>query len=169
MNRDREQQWADVALAPSPYRPRLELIAGFVPPSSVVLDVGAGSMELRGLLPAGCTYLPLDCVASSPETIVIDLETADAIDRIADVVVLSGVLEHLELPRRALGLLRNVAPRLLLSYDLRLEGEDPAMERGGWRNHMTEYQLISLLSGAGWAASRVAQWKEQGIFAAVLV
>jgi hypothetical protein len=63
-----------------------------VPAGSTVIDVGAGRMAARSLLPPGCTYVPMDMVARDPSTVVCDLNRGPLPELTADWVLMCGVI-----------------------------------------------------------------------------
>jgi hypothetical protein len=53
-------------------------------PGSRVVDVGAGAQALRSALPPHCTYVPIDIVQRTPDTVVCDLNREDPPTLFAD-------------------------------------------------------------------------------------
>lgn len=143
------ERWTRVAAEPSPWLGRLRFMAGRISEGARVLDVGAGSRELRQWLPITCSYTAIDCVPSHPETIVLDLDTAESIPCEADVAVMAGVLEYLAHPIHALDTLAWAASRLLVSYQPAKLGEDARSEANGWVNHFYEPELVMMLAAFG--------------------
>lgn len=72
------------------------MIARYIDPGSRVLDLGAGSSALRGVLPEKCEYQPCDIVGG-PEVLRCDLNRGlwPQVTKIYDVAVVSGVLEYI--------------------------------------------------------------------------
>ena len=140
---------------------RLEAIAARIQPGEHVLDVGAGRMGLAKLLPAGCRYTPLDCCATSPETLVADLDKGgpDILLWTYDVAVMCGVLEYLRDPIGRLWDAGRWARRVVCTYAT--AEDEPDMERrrrSGWVNSLSGLELVA----AG--AVLVAHWHDQTIF-----
>ena len=154
-------RWEDVARTPSPWRGRLKLLAARIPPGVSVLDLGAGSQELRELLPAGCTYQAVDIVAG-PGVTVLDLDV-DPIPP-ADVIVMAGLLEYLRSAALTLCAACNVARvSVLFSYaTIDDEPDFSKREAAGWRSHM-DIETIAHIAGA----RRFATWEGQGLYVAL--
>ena len=71
--------WRQVALqeAKEGWRDRAQLAAAFLRPGDIVCDLGAGAQPLRGFLPEGAQYLPVDCVDTLPGTHLADFNLPD--------------------------------------------------------------------------------------------
>lgn len=82
-------------MAPS-WIERNRVIGTWIPDGSSVVDIGAGSQNLRDFLPPGCRYQPVDVVPPDAHTLFADFNayTVPVMERSADVVVCSGVLEY---------------------------------------------------------------------------
>jgi len=92
------EQWRQNALS-SDHRwlKRAQTIVTFIEPGDVVLDLGAGDQKLRTLLPAGCRYIPVDCVDELPDTFVVDFNAAFVLPAGPfDVIVAAGFLEYIQ-------------------------------------------------------------------------
>lgn len=135
------------------YPLRIRYMAEHVRPGESVLDVGAGTMALRGFLPADCIYTPLDLYSRSPDTIVVDLDDPEALesslkDKRFDVVFISGTLEYLANPFSVIHRLSRVCRRLFIaSY---LHGGSPSERKHwGFANALYSNALRSRLSSCG--------------------
>lgn len=150
------ERWKDVVRRPSPWLERLVLISSFIPPGSRVVDVGAGHQDLRRLLPDGCTYTAIDLVPGPDDTIVVDLDALGQPDDwpLADVAVLSGVLEYVSDPIATLDFIGGLAPTVLFSYS---HEPDPfARKRNGW---------VNCIEPNGFPRCEpVAEWRGQTIY-----
>jgi hypothetical protein len=71
--------WRSVASgeAKASWRDRAQLAAAFLRPGDIVCDLGAGSQPLRGFLPEGSKYIPVDCVDTLPGTHLADFDAPD--------------------------------------------------------------------------------------------
>lgn len=144
------QGWTGVA---DRWPARAAMVAAMVPAGSSVVDLGAGAEGLRGLLPAGCRYTPVDRVARGPETVVLDLDRDPILGRF-DVAVALGVVEYLEDPAGFLARVARVARVLLVSY------VRPRHQGEGWRNRWTPRELRAAARAAGWRRVRVVgRWE----------
>ncbi len=73
------EKWKGHAASPKKrsFSDRAELASLFIRPGDVVCDLGAGAQTLKAALPAGATYVPVDCVATLPGTHVADFNKPD--------------------------------------------------------------------------------------------
>jgi hypothetical protein len=153
-------RWTDLAARPeSPWSERLALLAARVPERATVIDVGAGSRALRGMIPESCLYLPVDCVGQG---IVYDFNGPEIAPRLrGDVVAMSGFLEYVDRPEVALTHAREWAPWLLLSY-APSDGHDvEARAASGWVNDLSREALLALLDRVGFGAEVFGEWRGQ--------
>jgi hypothetical protein len=129
-----------------------------------VLDIGCGAMALEGMLPQGCTYLPLDCVRRDARTVVRDLNREPFPEIAADMAFALGMLEYVyDVPRFLRGL-RAAVPRALLSYhplDRNIGRDRWSL---GWVNALNSAELAALLRHAGFKSVRVVPYKPKLLF-----
>ena len=130
---------------------RAALAAPNLRPGERVLDLGAGAMRLRGLLPEGCHYTPIDLVPFSPDCVAMDLNRAALPDIQADVAVALEVFEYLHDLPQILERIADRAPRLICSYRCNEGGAARERRRQGWVNDYDEPGFADLLAAAGWA------------------
>jgi hypothetical protein len=154
---------------------RTRQMATLIPAGCTVLEFGAGACALRDLLHPTCRYIPSDLVSRGPDTIVLDLNhrpLPDLSDVRADVAVFAGVLEYLhDLPEvvRWLGTLVHTC---VISYDVVPADADLSTRvsrkydglRHGYRNSMTESELLRLFSDGGFSCAVRQTWTRQGIY-----
>lgn len=90
--------WDDTAVTEQPkWENRARIIAHFIRPTDVVLDLGAGDRKLKKYLPRSAGYIPLDCTAALPGTFVVDFNTEFRLpEQKFDVVVAAGFFEYVD-------------------------------------------------------------------------
>lgn len=117
---------------------RNEMMSRLVRPGETVWDFGAGARTLREMIPADCTYVPIDCVASDPSVFVQDYNLGFALPPgRPDCLYMSGFLEYLDDPLGFLDALRRALPPTFAILSYAWEIADPVQRRrGGWRNHL---------------------------------
>jgi len=166
MNR-KESYWHEEAPKYHWAHARMRLIAGTIRGDASihsVLDVGAGSGTLAGLLGRGIRYLGLDITGSRkpddgwPPVRFCDFDKVDSlsavIDGLYDAVVISGVLEYLQDWR---GLFRAVTGKALRPGGLLLVSAIyfpfydtfPIKGHPAWINHFTPADLHAAISDNG--------------------
>lgn len=143
-------RWADFEALGRGADERARLAADVIAPASDVLDLGAGTMALRGALPAGCRHTPADLVQFAGDTIVIDLNAGDFPDGTFDVVVMMDVVEFLHDPGAVLAAAGHAASRLVVSYRPAAARTSDERRRAGFFNDFTEKGFTDLLTQAGW-------------------
>ncbi|WP_281984334.1 methyltransferase domain-containing protein [Thalassorhabdomicrobium marinisediminis] len=141
------------------WRPRARFAATYLEPGQTVADVGCGGMPLEEFLPEGCTYLPFDHVERDARTVVFDLDAPESYPEFkADVVVLLGVLEHLKQPARALRLLRDNAPRMIVTFNTKTVAAHPVYDKLGLTDAAGGMATVERVEGwfadAGWAVAK---------------
>jgi hypothetical protein len=143
---------------------RTQLLAQDVAEGSTVLDLGAGRQALRAQLPSGCTYIPLDMTARTPDTVVCDLSKSPRPDIKADWCIASGVLEYVDDPGDLLRWCARTAPHLALSYvparTKSLKSKIGRMQTG-WITHLTGDELRAEVTRAGYSITHEADWERQ--------
>jgi hypothetical protein len=128
---------------------RLERVADLVPPSSRVIDLGAGAQGLRDYLPPSCHYTPADL----PD---FDMNAGLWPEGRWDIAVMAGVLEYADDPSDALRKVRDLAPMAVLT-DAHL-GDDEL-----YRNRIDLLAFSTMASRAGWRASLTGSWRTRQI------
>jgi hypothetical protein len=146
-------RWRKVAHAGRPpWDERNEIIAGFIPAGSSVLDIGCGAQTLRQYLKPGCKYQPSDVIQSSPDVIFCDFNAGVYPDTKAhfDYVVCSGVFEYIRKPAEFLKRVPLLGHTVLMSYNPLFPGGSKFARLGNnWVNHFTKSELENLFDQAG--------------------
>ena len=111
-----------------------------------VLDLGCGHQTIRRFLPRGARYVPIDRVARTPDTQVLDLERDFPTGRYRAATVL-GLLEYLERPLELLSRIAQAADLCVFSWN-----GDPDPERRRqqhWRPPIASEALLRHLRSLG--------------------
>ncbi|MGE0461996.1 MAG: methyltransferase domain-containing protein [Vicinamibacterales bacterium] len=160
-------RWEDTTRSDPPWIDRNRLIGRWIPPGSSVLDVGAGSMNLRRFLPEGCRYQPADVVLPDDATLFVDFN-AGAVPLVGapfDFVVCSGVLEYVVDVVHALRTLAGWGRRAIVSYAVASDPPDEgARRRAGWVTHLSEAALARNFAEAGLRVVREQSWEAQRVY-----
>jgi len=147
------RRWQKVAQGGRPpWDERNELIAGFIPAGSSVLDIGSGAQTLKQHLKPGCKYQPCDVVQSSPDVIFCDFNAGiyPEIKQPSDYVVCSGVFEYIRQPEEFLRRIPLLGKSVILSYYPFPPGGSKLERLGNnWVNHFTSDELENLFAKAG--------------------
>lgn len=99
------------------WRKRIVALSRFISnEDKTVMDLGAGHMHLRKLLPRGTIYLPVDYKKNAEDTIVCDFNKYEFPDRKTDVMVAAGILEYMDNPRWFLEQMTVNCNKIILSY-----------------------------------------------------
>lgn len=151
--RSHPRRWARVAAAGKPtWDRRNEIIAGFIPPESSVLDLGAGAQTMRTHLHPSCEYQPCDLVKSSPEVILCDFNAGQyppSSLRFSHVIC-SGVLEYMREPSVFMKNISICGDNLLLSYNPLHQGVSLVQRmKNHWCNHLQQSELEDLFRDSG--------------------
>jgi len=153
-------RWADFeamrAGAAERARAVAPLIEGMIGGGARVLDVGAGVMALRDVLPAGFRYVPADLLPFDAATAVVDLNQGRFPAGGYDIVVMLNVIEFVHRPERLLATAADAAPRLIVGYDAADGGTAAARRRLGYVNDLTVADLEGVCAAAGWRSHRHA-------------
>jgi len=160
-------RWTKNATVPPTWDARNQLMASFVAPGSSVVDVGAGAMSLKGYLPAGCTYQPVDVVQGAPETRIVNFNTrvVPTFDQKFDVAVCSGVMEYVLDPGFFIDTVRSWADRIVLSYvTTDIVADAKRRLDSGWVSKLSIVDLDELFSNAGLSYRIRARWQAHLIY-----
>lgn len=138
---------------------RAKAAARLIPDGKRILDIGCWDMKLEKVLPAGCTYLPLDFLARDERTIVVNLNKDNLPLIAADFFVGLGVLEYIhDIPKLFCQLSEQFSAGLFSYYPMeRSPGKDRLAT--GWVNSLNSTELIALMKAAGFKKVSVIEYK----------
>jgi FkbM family methyltransferase len=144
-------RWGLPELLPEGATERAAAAARLLPATGAILDIGAGTMELRKHLPKGAGYQPLDLTPTAASTIVMDLNRGHfPAGRCAAAAALH-LLCYIHDPNALLARIGQATDRLVLSYPVCTEGADRRARRAlGYVNDLTAEQLDQRLATTGW-------------------
>jgi hypothetical protein len=158
------KRWLDDRSFDESWDERSRLMARGIRPGSRVVDVGAGAQALRSALPPHCTYVPIDIVQRTPDTVVCDLNREDPPTLFADYIVASGLVEYVKDVPQLIRWIAGVAPNIVLSYEA-ADGETRYYRRrSGWVNSYTEKEIRQLLGRGGLDVVDSAVWRRQTVY-----
>jgi len=143
-------RWADPQQLAEGAQARAKLAAAHVKPGERVLDLGAGLMRLRTLLPEGATYRPLDLVPFAANSIVADLNRGDFPEERFDAVTALEVFEYVHDLPALLARCAKAAARLVCTYHTRSGETAEARRQKGWVNDYDAAAFKTLLQNSGW-------------------
>jgi len=97
MSRTEVGVWSHVATTSDErWHDRAQIVAHFIRPGDVVLDLGAGDRKLECLIPSTANYIPVDCTDALPGTFVVDFNIEFRLpEEKFDVVVSAGFFEYI--------------------------------------------------------------------------
>lgn len=144
---------------------RNRLFASLIPPSSSVLDLGAGAQTLRGYL-VDCEYQPCDVVEGEGVLFCdYNRDLYPAVTKPYDFVVCSGVLEYIREPRVFLGRVFSLGKQGLLSYAYLRPAETKVKRmKHGWVNHLAQAELEGLFNALNLKWTLLQIWNHQLIY-----
>ena len=116
-----------------------------------IVDLGAGNMSLKNILPKCISYYPVDYIARSDQTIVADFNNYEFPELSVDCCFCSGVLEYIkDLDWFVKKLHQTGCKYILTSYSIRQENESIEERRSrAWVNDYTFNQLVDLFQKNG--------------------
>jgi len=149
---------------------RTRLLARLVPPSSHVLDFGAGSCTLQQYLASDCTYMPSDLVSRNANTFVCDLNSRPLPNLSTfgiDTAVFGGVLEYIQDLPELVRWLSKYVHRCIASYECaqpqdtfwRNLRQCQARVCTGWVNNFQEHEFIRLFEAQDLKLVRREIWR----------
>lgn len=99
------------------WKKRIVAMADFITESDEsVMDLGAGNMHLRGLLPVRLDYTPVDYKKNAPDTVVCDFNQHEFPDKQVDVIVAAGILGYIQDPLWFLDCICASCRKFVVSY-----------------------------------------------------
>jgi hypothetical protein len=138
---DHLAEWPERAEATARLIAELPIAAG-----DSVLDLGCGHQTVRRFLPGHVRYVPVDRVARTPDTLVMDLEREFPTGRHRAALIL-GLLEYLERPFDLLSRVAASADHCVFSYN---DDPSPARRRlQHWRPAIHSEELVSRVRAMG--------------------
>lgn len=150
-------RWVDVSGSWGVRNPeRRKIAAKHIPCGSRVLDLGAGTMLLKGLLSENCEYQPCDLFSRCPGCIVADFNKGEfPIEEQYDWVTLIGLFQFLDEPSDLLKKCNRIAKNAVVTYSPiiheKLTRKELLWRRGeGWNNHFTLNQYLAVVTESGW-------------------
>jgi polysaccharide pyruvyl transferase WcaK-like protein len=147
-----EQRWFKT-LAPDPaWTERTEFIGRFIRQGLRILDIGAGTMDVRQLW-APAHYTPVDIIQRDPTTHVVDLNQNSIPPHLiegCELVSALGLLEYLNEPQQLLATLAQAKKPVVCTYAATDYFPDlHARDKNSWRNHwsMTQFEAMAVEAG----------------------
>jgi hypothetical protein len=142
-------RWRDLSNFSPLWDGRAEAAGSWIPPGSVVLDLGCGRMSLERYLPAGATYYPSDLYPRDQRTLLCNLNL-DALPELPGIQVICalGVAEYLDDVPRFYREVRDRNVRFITSYHphkARHVFDRPSL---GWVNSLTFPEWIATIQDA---------------------
>ncbi|MBP8968215.1 MAG: polysaccharide pyruvyl transferase family protein [Lachnospiraceae bacterium] len=142
------------------WRKRTVSMAGFLSPNDhVVMDLGAGSMRLKGLLMPGVKYIPVDYKKTSEQTIVCDFNKSEFPQIYADAIVAAGILGYIDDPYWFLDQICANTSKCIISY----KGKEKYTE-----SLLTTNEVISYMKKKGFVLTgnddTLSEWTIIGCF-----
>jgi len=136
------------------YTERIRDMAKHIDKDSIVLDLGAGSQELRKFLPSGCKYLPIDGEVNRDLGFQInfDLNKDPTLLRIfqVDCVFCSGILEYIEDLSNLFKIFHRITKKIILSYaTIEYYPDIKARREWKWYTDFSRGELIDFIKLSG--------------------
>lgn len=132
-----------------------------------VIDLGAGGMSLKKMLPSNIVCYPVDYTSRCSETIVCDFNKKEFPDLKVDCCYCGGILEYVENVDWFIQKLHDTGCKIfLLSYSIKLEGQTrETRSENGWVNDFTFLELLDLVYSHGFI---LADWNKHYDFSPLL-
>ncbi len=159
-------RWQELSNLKVDWDKRTQIMAGFIPAGSRVIEFGAARLVLPLYLRPGCSYQPADLVKRSDETLVFDLNgTLPNLPSCYDYAVFSGVLEYVKDPDRVLCWLNGVADGIIFSYAVTDHLSDPiTRRRHGWINSLSDTEVRQMICRIGLTCETSSRWEQQHLY-----
>lgn len=155
------------------WRERTEAMVSFIDFENVrsVMDLGAGGQHLRGYIPKGIEYVPVDIkerFVHGEGTLLANFNNKEFPERNADCMFCAGILEYMEYPQWWISnVCLHCDKEIVISYHCAKIGCDIKQRYlEGWVNHITENKLkdIFLENGFALIESKYMGWHYGTIF-----
>lgn len=128
---------------------------------SSVIDLGAGAMYLKNLLPPNVIYYPVDYVLRCNDTIVCDFNSYEFPNLEADMCFISGCLEYINDVQWFFDKISNTGCRtVILSYCIFEKRNDSEKEENGWVNDLTFNEVLQLAHDRGFVLTEWDKYYE---------
>lgn len=140
------KSWRDVERYESVWNERIKIMTGLIPSdTSSIMDMGAGTEELKNYLDPQIEYIPVDLKARSKKTKVIDFNKKEFPSIQVDTIFVSGCLEYVQYPEWFVSKVAQQSKYCILSYCI-LENYPNVKNRkdNAWRNHFNQQEIIGL-------------------------
>ncbi|MDR2572123.1 MAG: polysaccharide pyruvyl transferase family protein [Oscillospiraceae bacterium] len=136
------------------YKQRIVILSRFISQKDKsVIDLGAGDMYLKSLLPEGVSYFPVDNTKHSENTILCDFNSKNFPDINADVAFISNTLEFIEHPEWLLYEASKHVSKIILSYNTvqnnSVDINNESRCENAWINDLTNEEIIECLHKNG--------------------
>lgn len=150
------RDWKELEYFDLAWRERIEQMSAWIQPCSTVVDLGCGKQWLRDYI-TNCTYIPVDYVSRSSDTIVCDFNLREFPYTSADVCFVSGCLEYVEHPDWFISQIASHSNVGVLSYCCVEDFPDVRWRKAqGWKNHLSSEEIISKFRDSGMDLQRRA-------------
>ncbi len=167
-----KERWEDIEaagekVARNVWEPRMkrvfslmqeDLIAGRV---GSVMDLGAGQMFLKTMLPEMVAYYPVDYLQRAPETIVCDFNRMEFPERKADYVVAAGILHFVQNSKWFFERVSGCTDNLILTYSPTEWVPDRKVREDvfHWVNHLSLGKLLEMAGNASFILQHMEEFK----------
>lgn len=133
-----------------------------------VIDLGAGGMLLKNMLPSDTIYYPVDYVSRCSETIVCDFNKKEFPDVKADCCYCGGILEYVEDADWFIEKIKETGcKKFLLSYSIKINGQTrESRSENGWVNDFSFLELLDLIYSKGFI---LVDWNKHYDFSPILL
>ncbi len=164
---NRWKKLANNEIIPSWEWRNLEIVK-FINENESILDVGAGNMNLKNMLPTTCSYQPMDCVKGDESTILVDFNNniiPNLIEKY-DVVICSGIMEYLKTPEIFLSIVKQWGTKIILTYVVSESRNYSSKDydKNGWVSDLSIEQLNNIFDKLGLRITQLCKIKNHTIF-----
>lgn len=175
LNQSDYPRWTNLVNYEAWWDSRSEKIARLIPPTSRVIEFGAGRRQLEKFLDPTCTYIPSDLVERGPGTFVCDLNRRPlpGLSHLnVDTAVFSGVLEYIQDLESLVEWLARHVSLCVVSYACVLPRKVTVQRfrdrlyrfYHGYMNSYEEEELVDLFRRSGFNCIARDPWTSQRVF-----